>query len=782
MRIKTFLRQLLKGNPMNSGKKLIRSLPVLSLLMLLSSLFAATAFADGASVYNSNCASCHRLGTYDTTGSDPNLLGKGSQVSSYYSPGVSGHKGRTLTATNITELAAFLNNPTTTTSPLAITTASLAGGTVGSSYSQTLAASGGRTPYTWARSAGTLPTGLTLSTSGVISGTPSATGTFSFTARVTDSASPTVSVTRALSITVAAATTSSGSTVYNNRCASCHRLGTYDTSGTAPNLLGDGSRIDSYYTAGRSGHRSITLTASEITALKAFINNPTPTSTALAISTASLASATVGTAYSQTLAASGGRTPYTWSRYSGTLPTGLTISTSGLISGTPSATGTFSFTVRVRDSASTQASATKALTITVNPNVPPLVVSTSTLPSGTVGTAYSQSLSASGGLSPYTWSYSGSLPAGIVVTSAGLVTGTPSAAGSYSFNVLVTDSRASTAIQALTVAVGGAPMTTADKTLFLNNCSNCHTPFGLEGRSSSQIRTAISGNVGGMGTSQLNGLTSANLDGIAKALTPSTPPANQCAVCHSPTTPPPASSPGQALYDLQCAGCHSLGTYDTNGSPDLLGRSSTVAGKFGSAHYGISLNATDITNVTAFISNPSGTPSPTPTPTPTPTCGSCHGTPPSGGSHSISGHRSRSCSSCHGSGFSSTTVNTATHNNGVKNVISSTGWNASNSSCSSNSCHGSESWTPSSTSTPSPTPTPTPTQSCTSCHGNPPSTGSHSDHRSRSCSSCHGSGFSSTTVNTATHNNGVKNIVTNIGWNASNRSCSSNSCHGSESW
>ena len=81
--------------------------------------------------------------------------------------------------------------------------------------------------------------------------------------------------------------------------------------------------------------------------------------------------------------------------------------------------------------------------------------------------------------------------------------------------------------------------------------------------------------------------------------------------------------------------------------------------------------------------------------------------------------------------------------------------------------------------TPSPTPAPTP--ACGSCHAIPPATGHHSTHLSRSCATCHGTGYSTTTVNAATHNNGVKNIVTTIGWNPATRTCS-NSCHGTERW
>ena len=87
--------------------------------------------------------------------------------------------------------------------PLAITTTTLPNGTVGVAYNQTLAATGGLTPYTWSISAGALPTPLTLNpTTGVISGTPNVAGTFNFTVMVTDAATRTA--TRALSITVAA--------------------------------------------------------------------------------------------------------------------------------------------------------------------------------------------------------------------------------------------------------------------------------------------------------------------------------------------------------------------------------------------------------------------------------------------------------------------------------------------------------------------------------------------------------------------------------------------------
>src|SRR5581483_5205844 len=88
---------------------------------------------------------------------------------------------------------------------LAITTTSLASASYGTSYSQSLAATGGLGAYSWSLSAGSLPAGITLSTSGVLSGTPTASGAFPFTAKVTDSGSPQQSATMSFTLTVSAA-------------------------------------------------------------------------------------------------------------------------------------------------------------------------------------------------------------------------------------------------------------------------------------------------------------------------------------------------------------------------------------------------------------------------------------------------------------------------------------------------------------------------------------------------------------------------------------------------
>ena len=181
-------------------------------------------------------------------------------------------------------------------------------------------------------------------------------------------------------------------------------------------------------------------------------------STTVTINTSALPAGDTGTAYSSTLAASGGTQPYSWSIISGALPTGLTLTAaSGKISGTPTSAGQSSFTVKVTDSSSPQKSATQALSISITASVTPLVIATGSLPAGNTGITYSSTLAASGGTKPYSWSIiSGALPAGLTLTAAsGKISGTPSSAGQSSFTVKVTDSSSpqKSATQALSISI-----------------------------------------------------------------------------------------------------------------------------------------------------------------------------------------------------------------------------------------------------------------------------------------------------------------------------------------
>jgi mono/diheme cytochrome c family protein len=98
---------------MNSGKNLTKALALLLVLIPLSSMLAVAALSDGATVYNNYCASCHRLGTSTHPGPRP-TCSKSAKVGSYYTAGASGHKGVTLSSTQITDLKAFVDNLTTT--------------------------------------------------------------------------------------------------------------------------------------------------------------------------------------------------------------------------------------------------------------------------------------------------------------------------------------------------------------------------------------------------------------------------------------------------------------------------------------------------------------------------------------------------------------------------------------------------------------------------------------------------------------------------------------------
>ncbi len=182
----------------------------------------------------------------------------------------------------------------------------------------------------------------------------------------------------------------------------------------------------------------------------------------LSIMTATLPNAAVGTYYSASLVASGGSSPfYSWSLYSGSLPSGLSLSSGGIISGTPTAAGTANFTVRVSDGTS---STTQALTLTVSPGA--LTITTSSLSNATVGVAYSAALAATGGTPPYSWSlYSGTLPFGLSLSSGGIISGTPDAVTTATFTARVTDSASATNTRELTLIVSSSTLTITTTTL-----------------------------------------------------------------------------------------------------------------------------------------------------------------------------------------------------------------------------------------------------------------------------------------------------------------------------
>lgn len=168
--------------------------------------------------------------------------------------------------------------------------------------------------------------------------------------------------------------------------------------------------------------------------------------------TSPLPQASVGAAYSQEMQAIGTGT-LTFTLQSGTLPTGLTLSTAGVLSGTPTTAQTQTFTVRVTDAASSLTD-DKVLALTVNSTYTAPTITTTTVPNATLSVPYTVTLARTAGLAPFTWSVaSGTVTPGLTLSEAGVLSGTPSAVGISNFTVQVNDALNGIDTQALTLTV-----------------------------------------------------------------------------------------------------------------------------------------------------------------------------------------------------------------------------------------------------------------------------------------------------------------------------------------
>ncbi len=176
----------------------------------------------------------------------------------------------------------------------------------------------------------------------------------------------------------------------------------------------------------------------------------------LQVTSTNLAQGTVSAAYQQSLTASGGVAPFTWTiaPSSGVLPSGLSLSTLGVISGTPTLAGTFPFTVNVSDPNGDSGTANLSITL-VAAGTAPLTITTASLPDGKISTAYVQLVTASGGTPPYSWTLVGSLPTGMSLSTDGVISGTPTVTGQFTFALQVTDSLGQTKSGSFTLNITG---------------------------------------------------------------------------------------------------------------------------------------------------------------------------------------------------------------------------------------------------------------------------------------------------------------------------------------
>ena len=189
---------------------------------------------------------------------------------------------------------------------------------------------------------------------------------------------------------------------------------------------------------------------------------------AITIDPSSLLAAQVNVGYSQVLTASGGTAPYSYKVTGGALPAGLTLSSSGVLSGTPTASGSFAFTVTATDSSTGTGAPFPAIgSFSLTVNAPAITIAPAALPSGQDGIAYTLvSLAASGGTAPYSYKVTaGAMPPGLMLNSAGVLSGTPTAGGSFIFTVTATDANRSTGNQAYSMTISAPSITIAPSSL-----------------------------------------------------------------------------------------------------------------------------------------------------------------------------------------------------------------------------------------------------------------------------------------------------------------------------
>ncbi|MDX8534107.1 putative Ig domain-containing protein [Mesorhizobium sp. VK25A] len=346
--------------------------------------------------------------------------------------------------------------------------------TYGSAYSQQFTASGGTAPYTYTVSAGSLPAGLSLdAASGILSGTTTQTGSFTFSVHASDSSTGTgapFARTQNYVLQVGAPTiTLAPTTLTNATAASAYSATITATGGVAPysflvsaGALPNGLLLDSAGvlsgTPTQSGNFSFTVQATDThgqigtQAYSFTIGTPS-----LTLSPAAIPSGTAGTVYSQPVTASGGNAPYTFAVTAGTLPAGLSFSSTGTLSGTPTVAGSFSFTVTASDSTSgTPGTGSVAYTLAIN--APTITLAPATLPAGQYGVAYNQTITAGGGNTPYSFALtSGSLPAGMTLSSTGTLSGSPTVVGSFPITITATDNLGFTGAASYTLAIGSNP-------------------------------------------------------------------------------------------------------------------------------------------------------------------------------------------------------------------------------------------------------------------------------------------------------------------------------------
>jgi hypothetical protein len=344
------------------------------------------------------------------------------------------------------------------TPTLSVTAASAPAGTTGQAYpGYAFMASGGAPPLSWTASS-SLPAGLTLSTTGQLSGTPATGGTYTFSVTVTDASAPPQTASAAVNIKIndsviliARASPPPGTVTYPYSSFAFSASGgsppyAWTSSGALPPglTLGNDGTVSGTPTQTGSFPFSVTARDSAQTptnsaplATAIVVNIPPPLTLNAAPAPPAGVDSTLYGPFS--FSANGGYLPLHWSITAGSLPPGLALGSDGSLSGTPTSVDLSHFTVTVTDSASVPAMSSLPFSINIAPPPPP-VISYAEPPTGTVGSGYAPfQFTVKGGLAPLIWSESPLLSNGLSLSPDGLLSGTPTAAGQFPINLEAID-------------------------------------------------------------------------------------------------------------------------------------------------------------------------------------------------------------------------------------------------------------------------------------------------------------------------------------------------------
>ncbi len=338
---------------------------------------------------------------------------------------------------------------------ITVTNPAVNSGVAAAPFSQTFTQSGGVGATTFSLASGTLPTGLTLASNGVLSGTPTKTGTFPITVKATDSngctgTGPTYTLTitcQIITVTNPGVNTGVAGAPFSQTFTQSGGIGTTTfslASGTLPAGLTLASNGTLSGAPTQTGSFPITVKATDSNGCTGTGATYTLTITCqtITVTNPAVTSGVAGAAFSQTFTQSGGIGTTTFSLASGTLPAGLTLAANGTLSGSPTQTGSFPITVKATDANGCNGTgATYTLTIACQT----ITVTNPAVSTGVAGSPFSQNFTQSNGIGATTFTLaSGTLPSGLTLAANGTLSGTPAVVGTFPITVKVTDANGCT--------------------------------------------------------------------------------------------------------------------------------------------------------------------------------------------------------------------------------------------------------------------------------------------------------------------------------------------------